>query len=136
MRGIGRWVRSEQEEGGECDENTAKTRGLDALRSETPQRRIATQALHLGARRVHMSSYTRRGLGAAHWTRVDEYRKYAHVKQDDPGKRDRQLPFFALHRSLDMSGREVVGHVNVQLDVLAIFRIVHHIQHKTMANIR
>ena len=54
----------------------------------------------------------------------------AHVQEDHPGERNGQLPFFALDRSLDVSGRKVVGKVHVQLDVLAVGWVVDHVENE------
>ena len=56
--------------------------------------------------------------------------EHVHVQEDHPGERDGQLPFFALDRSLDVSGRKVVGKIHVQLDVLAVGWVVDHVENE------
>ena len=42
-----------------------------------------------------------------------------------------ELPSFALNGGLDVAGWEVVGKVDVQLDVFEVWWVVHHVEHQT-----
>lgn len=53
------------------------------------------------------------------------------MEKNEPGDDDRQSPFGALEFGADVMDRSCIVHVNVELDVLEIGRVVKHVEYQT-----
>ena len=57
--------------------------------------------------------------------------EHLHMDAYSPREGYGELPSFALNGGLDVAGWEVVGKVDVQLDVFEVWWVVHHVEHQT-----
>ena len=54
----------------------------------------------------------------------------SHVDAHSPCEGNGELPAFALDGGLDVSRWEIIGEVDVQLDVLEVRRVVYHVENQ------